>query len=89
MQTPELAACQSAPAQAVRLAWARRLRRLTPLPRPDLFRGQVASGVQLVGLFNGLAELVVAVGAQTTPTSRPHLVHVAEVRDCASRPFCR
>ena len=31
---PELVACQSAPAQAVRLAWARRLRRLTPLPWP-------------------------------------------------------
>ena len=34
VQTPELAACQSAPAQAVRLAWARRLRRLSPLPWP-------------------------------------------------------
>ena len=62
---PELVACQScqsAPARAVRLAWARRLRRLTPLPWPsprafgcglwlDLSREQRASGVQLVCLF--------------------------------------
>ena len=46
----------------------------------DVFREQVASGVQLVGLFNGLAEFVVAVGTQATPTSRPRLVFVAEVR---------
>ena len=34
VQTAELAACQSAPAHAARLAWARRPRRLTPLPWP-------------------------------------------------------
>ena len=34
VQTPELAACQSAPAQAARLAWTRRLRHLSPLPWP-------------------------------------------------------
>ena len=32
---PERVACQSAPAQAARLAWARRPRRLTPLPWPS------------------------------------------------------
>ena len=55
----------------------------------DLFREHVASGVQLVGLFTSLAELVVAVGAQATPTSRPGLFFVAEVRGCASCPFGR
>ena len=35
------------------------------------------------------AEIVVAVCAQATPTSRPHLVFVAELRDCGSCPFCR
>ena len=34
VQTPELAACQSATALAARLAWARRLRRLSTLPCP-------------------------------------------------------
>ena len=34
VQTPELPACQSAPAHAARLAWARRLRRLTLVPLP-------------------------------------------------------
>ena len=73
----ELVACQ----QAVRLAWARRLRRLTPLPCPvhgvcwsglwlDLSREQRASGVQIVGLFNGLAEFCVDAG-DTTWTSTP------------------
>ena len=55
----------------------------------DLFREQVASGVQLVGLSNSLAEFVVAVCTQATPTSRPRLVFVAEARDCASCPFGR
>ena len=35
VQTPELAACQSTPAQAARLAWARRPRRMSPLPWPS------------------------------------------------------
>ena len=35
VRTPELAACQSSQAQAARLAWARRPRRLTPLPWPS------------------------------------------------------
>ena len=34
-------------------------------------------------------EIVVAVGTQPTPTDRPRLVFVAEVRDCASCPFGR
>ena len=78
---------------------ARRLRRLTFLPWSipqglrelwfDLFRERVASGVQLVGLCNSLAVFVDAVGAQATPTSRPRLVFVAEVRHCASCPFGR
>ena len=35
VRTPEVAACQSSQAQAARLAWARRPRRLTPLPWPS------------------------------------------------------
>ena len=61
-----------------RLARARRPRRLTPPPRPspgvfgsglwlDLSREQRASGVQLVGLFNSLADFGVALCAQLTP----------------------
>ena len=34
VRMPERVACQSAPAQAARLAWARRPHRLTPLPWP-------------------------------------------------------
>ena len=57
-----------APAPVTRLAWARRLRRLTPLPWPirrglreralarSVSRTCARRGVQLVGLFNGLAE---------------------------------
>ena len=100
VRMPELAACQSAPAQAARLAWARRFRRLSPLPWPiprvfgsglrlDLSREQRASRVQLVGLFNGLAELGVAACAQAMPSSCPRLVLVAQVRGCASCPFGR
>ena len=50
---------------------------------------QVASGVQLVGLCNSLAEIVVALGTQWTPPSCPSLVLVAEVHDYAWRPFSR
>ena len=35
VRTPELAARQPSQAQAARLAWARRPRRLTPLPLPS------------------------------------------------------
>ena len=38
---------------------------------------------------NGLAEFGVGVGAQATPTSRPRLVFVADVRDYASCPVGR
>ena len=86
MQTPEMAACQSAPAEVVSLAWARRFRRLHgPFHavfgsglRLDLFREQVASGVQFVDLFNGLAEIVVAACALLTPSGAPVLVFVAQ-----------
>ena len=106
VQTPELAACQSAPAQAVRpawarLAWARRPRRQSPLPWPSP-TGSTGAGSGSMCLannapatcsplasFNGLAEFGVVLGAQLAPTSRPHLVGVAEVLHCAGCPFGR
>ena len=41
------------------------------------------------GFRHSIAEIAVAVGTQATPTSRPTPGFVAEVRDCASRPFGR
>ena len=76
VQTPELAACQSAPAQAARLAWARRLRRLTPLPWPSPR-----------GLRERAPARCASVDTQWTPPSCPSLVLVEQVRDGASRPF--
>ena len=84
----ELAACQSTQVQAVlgRQAWAHLFRRPTlPLPFHGVFRGglwfvlfreHVASGVQIGGLGNSLAEIVVAACAQVTPSSAPGLVFV-------------
>ena len=46
-------------------------------------------GMERRVLFGGFFEVGIAVGAQTTPSSRPRLVFVAEVRDCASCPFGR
>ena len=100
MQTPELAACQSAPAQAARLAWARRLRRLTPLPWPsprvfgsglrlDVLGEELIVGVWCSGLCDGIAELGVAACAQALPSSCPRLVLLAQVRGCARCPFGR
>ena len=94
---PELAACQSAQVQAVlaRQAWARRLRRLFrhgPFhglfgsALLGLFHEQVASGVQLVGLFNGLAEIVVAACTKLTPSGAPDPVFVAQVRERLAPP---
>ena len=68
---PEPVACQSARAQAARLAWARRPRRLTPLPWPiprvfwsglrlDVPGEEIVTGMECRGLFNGLAEFGVA-----------------------------
>ena len=47
------------------------------------------AGIESRGHRHGIAEIVAAVGAKATPTSRPRLVFVAQVRDCASRLFCR
>ena len=82
-------ACQSAPARVARLTWrvVFVVCRLCHSPFHkvcwsglwlDLSREQVASGVQLVGLFGGLAKFCVGAGAQATLG-----------RDCASRPFGR
>ena len=49
------------------------------------FRG--SSSVTGFCTRTSLAEFCVGVGAQATPPRRPHLVYVAEVRECASRPF--
>ena len=50
---------------------------------------ELAFGVEFGGVCDGSFELVVAVGAQATPTSHPRLVLLAEVRDCARCPFGR
>ena len=42
-----------------------------------------------LALFTTLAEIVVAACAQLTPPGAPGLVLLAEVRDCARRPFSR
>ena len=55
----------------------------------DVLGEELIVGVERRGLFDCIAENAVAVGAQATPTSRPHLVGVAEVRDCARCPFGR
>ena len=82
-------------AMLARLAWARRLRRLTPLPWP-ISQGlrepanNCASGVQLVANFSTASRNSSSLlGGRATPTSRPRLVFVAEVRCCASYPFGR
>ena len=78
VQTPEPAACQSG------LAWARRPRRLTPLPwlSPQGLRERALArcawrrahrGVECRGLCDGLAELGVAACAQAMPSSCPSL----------------
>ena len=46
-------------------------------------------GVECRGFRHSIAEIAVTLGTQATPTSRPHLVCVAQVHDCASRPFGR
>ena len=55
----------------------------------DVLGEELIVGVERRGLFDCIPESAVAVGAQATPTSRPHLVGVAEVRDCARCPFSR
>ena len=54
-----------------------------------MFGEELIVSMERGGLFDGFFEVGIAVGAQATPTSRPHLVFVAEVRDCASCPFGR
>ena len=100
VQTPELAACQSAPAQAARLAWARRfvVCRLCHGPfhgvfgswlRLDVLGEEPIVGVECRGLCDGLAELGVAACAQAMPSSCPRLVLVAQVHGCTRCPFGR
>ena len=57
--------------------------------RLDVLREELIVGVECRGFRHGIAAIAVAVGTQATPTARPHTVLVAEVRDCASRPFGR
>ena len=55
----------------------------------DVLGEEFIAGMECRGLRHGIAEIVVRVGTQPTPTRRPRLVFVAEVRDCASCPFGR
>ena len=48
---------------------------------------ELVVGMERRGLRHGIVEIAVAVGAQATPTSRPRLVLLAEVRDCARCPL--
>ena len=57
--------------------------------RLDVLGEELIMGVERRGLCDGFFEVGIAVGTQATPPSRPHLVFVAEVRDCASRPLGR
>ena len=57
--------------------------------RHDVLGKELIVGVERRGLFDCIAESAVAVGAQATPTSRPRLVGVQEVSDCASCPLGR
>ena len=74
------------------LAWFsaahERRRAIWPMGSGDVPGEEIVAEVQCRGFRHSLAELAVTVCAQATPTSRPHLVFVAEVRDCASCPFC-
>ena len=54
----------------------------------DVLGEEFIAGMECRGRHN-IAKIVVAVGTQATPTSRPRLVFVAKVRDCASCPFGR
>ena len=98
---PELKAWRSAQVRRHRHAVECRLRhRLVLLPRPTQAGPPQAARVRSVSRthrqwraarwhFNSLAESVVALGEQATPTSRPRWVFVAEVRGCASCSFGR
>ena len=86
---PEQEAWRPAQVQAVlaRQASGRRQRRpiLLPWPGNRVFGGRLWCGVlreqRASGVIIGLAEFGVGVGAHATPTSRPRLLSVAEVRD--------
>ena len=77
------AACQSSQAQAARLAWARRPRRMTPLPWPSprslrerapaVLGKELVAGIECHGLCDGFFEVGIAVGTQWTPPSFPSL----------------
>ena len=84
VQTPAPAVCQSAPAQAARLAWARRPRRLSPLPGPvhwvfgsglplDVLGEELIMDVERRGLCDGFFKVGIAVGTQATLPSCPSL----------------
>ena len=55
----------------------------------DVLGEEFIAGMECRGLRHGITEIVVAVGMQPTPLSRPSLVLVAEVRDCTCRSFRR
>ena len=55
----------------------------------DVLREEIITGMECRGFRHSTTEIAVAVGVQATPTSRPHLVFVAELRDCASCPIGR
>ena len=99
VRMPEQEACPSVQVRGHRRALECRLRhRPILLPRPyrqallsrlwrDVPDEEFIAGAECRGLRHGLAEFVVAVGAQATQTSYPRLAFVVEVRDCASLPF--
>ena len=94
VRMPERVACRSPPAQAARLAWARRprLRRRRTLFSwvwCDVPGEEIIAGMERRGLFDCIAESSVVVGAQLAPSRAPDLALGQDVRDCASCPFCR
>ena len=90
---PDLVACQSVQRQVGRVVFASATAHSTRSSGAG--SGSIClankSPVECspLAFSHSLAEFVVGVGAPATPTSRPHLAHVAEVRECASRPFGR
>ena len=76
-----LAACQSAPAQAARLAPVHRV--FWSGLRLDVPGEEIVAGMECRSLLGGFFKVGIAVGTQATPSSRPRPFLVAEVRDCA------
>ena len=65
--------------------------RRTPIRRLrlDVLGDEFIAGMEYRGLCDSLVEIVVAVGTHAATASAPDLVLVAEVCDCARRPFTR